>query len=41
MLRVSGPDLDALARDCETARRDGFAAKLAFDAAQVPIINAA
>ncbi len=36
-----GPDLDALARDCETARRDGFAAKLAFDAAQVQIINAA
>ena len=36
-----GLDLDAFARDCETARRDGFAAKFAIDAAQVPIINAA
>ena len=34
-------DLDALGRDCETARRDGFAAKLALDASQVSIINAA
>ncbi len=36
-----GHDLDALARDCETARRDGFAAKFALDATQVSIINAA
>ncbi len=34
-----GPDLDALARDCEAARRDGFAAKLAIAASQVRIIN--
>ena len=36
-----GTDLDALARDCATARRDGFAAKLAIDASHVRIINAA
>ncbi len=38
---LSGPDLDALARDCETARRDGFVAKLAIDVSHVSIINAA
>ncbi len=36
-----GPDLGALARHCETARRDGFTAKLAIDASQIRIINAA
>ena len=34
-------DLKALARHCVSARRDGFAAKLAIDASQIPIINAA
>ena len=34
-------ELDALARDCETARRDGFAARLAIDVSHVRIINAA
>ena len=36
-----GPDLDALARHCETARRDGFAATLAIDAPHIRIITAA
>ena len=37
----AGPDLDAFARDCETAKRDGFAAKFAIATSQVRIINAA
>ena len=36
-----GAHLDALARHCETARRDGFGAMLAIDASHVRIINAA
>jgi citrate lyase subunit beta/citryl-CoA lyase len=33
-------DLDGLRAECEEARRDGFAAKLAIHPAQVPVINA-
>ena len=33
-------DLDALARNCAAARRDGFRAKLAIHPDQVPVINA-
>ena len=33
--------INGLAEQCRTAHRDGFSAKLALDAAQVPIINAA
>ena len=33
-------DLDALARNCAAARRDGFRAKLAIHPEQVPVINA-
>ena len=36
-----GAEPDGLADQCRVARRDGFSAKLALDAAQVPIINAA
>jgi citrate lyase subunit beta / citryl-CoA lyase len=32
-------DSEGLRRDCDAARRDGFAAKLAIHPAQVPIIN--
>ena len=38
---ATDPDLDALARDCEAARRDGFAARLAIDVSHVRIITAA
>ena len=34
-------DLDGFVRDCETARRDGFAAKFAIDASHIRVINAA
>ena len=33
-------DNEALTRECEAARRDGFSAKMAIHPAQVPIINA-
>lgn len=33
-------DLDGLAREAETAKRDGFTGKLAIHPAQVPVINA-
>ena len=33
-------DLDGLRAECEEARRDGFAAKIAIHPAQVPVINA-
>jgi len=33
-------DSEALTRECEAARRDGFSAKMAIHPAQVPIINA-
>jgi citrate lyase subunit beta/citryl-CoA lyase len=33
-------DLDGLRAECEEARRDGFAAKMAIHPAQVPVINA-
>lgn len=33
-------DLDGLRLECEEARRDGFAAKMAIHPAQVPVINA-
>ncbi len=33
-------DLDGLRVECEEARRDGFAAKMAIHPAQVPVINA-
>ena len=32
-------DSDGLRRECEEARRDGFAAKMAIHPSQVPIIN--
>ena len=32
-------DADALRRECEAARRDGFSGKMAIHPAQVPIIN--
>ena len=36
---LSSPDLDAFWREAEAARRDGFSAKLALDAAQAAIAN--
>src|SRR5205807_8995755 len=36
---VNFRDLDALRRDTEDARRDGFSGRLAIHPAQVPIIN--
>jgi citrate lyase subunit beta/citryl-CoA lyase len=33
-------ETDALTRECEAARRDGFSAKMAIHPAQVPVINA-
>lgn len=36
---VNFRDLDGLRRDCEDARRDGFAGRLAIHPGQVPIIN--